>query len=64
MEGTIDTLASFQECELSLCKVVDEACGQADINGLTGALGQTASETDTAQFSQLLGLEKNDICLS
>ena len=50
MEATIDALVSCQECELSLCKAVDEACRHADVNELSGALGQTASETDTAQF--------------
>ena len=51
MEATIDTLVSHQECELSLCKAVDEACRCTEIDGLSGALRQTASETDTAQFS-------------
>ena len=50
MEATIDTLASRQECELSLCKAVDEACRHTDVDGLR-CPWQTASETNTAQFS-------------
>ena len=47
MEATIHALASCQECE------------RADVDGLSsGALGQTESETDTAQFSLSLGPEK------
>ena len=48
MEVTIDTLVSRQECGLTLCKAVDEAYRHTNIYRLPGALGQTASETDTA----------------
>ena len=55
MEVTIGTLVSCQECSLSLslslCKAVDEACRHYGVDGLSGALGQIASETNTTQFS-------------
>ena len=41
-----------------LCEAVDEACRHSDINGLSGALGQIASATNTTQLSRSLGLEK------
>ena len=40
MEAIIDALVSCQECELSLCKAVDEACRHTDIDGLSGTLGR------------------------
>ena len=45
---------------LSLYKAVDEACRHADTDRLSGALGQTASETDKQPMQVLrsLGLEK------
>ena len=58
METTIDATASLQECGLTLCKVVDEAHRHTNVYRLPSSLGQTAPETDTAQFSRLLGLEK------
>ena len=36
---------------------MDEAC-HAEVDGLSGALGQIASSTDTTPFSRLLGPEK------
>ena len=64
MEVTVDTLVSLQECNLSLSKAVDEAHRHTDIDGLAGALGQTASETDTAQVFMIAGTGENDLCLS
>ena len=58
VEAAIDTVASCQEFKLSLCEAVDEARWHADVNGLSGALGQIASETNTTQFSRSLGQEK------
>ena len=42
----------------SLCNAVDEAHRHTDIDGLSDALGQIASETDTTQFSQSLEQKK------
>ena len=53
---------AHQEFELSLCEAVDEARRHADIDRLSGVLGQIASETDTTQFSRSLEQEKV-ICL-
>ena len=58
VEVTIDVLASHQEFRLSLCMAVDEARRHTDVDGLSGALGQTASATHTDQLSRSLGLEK------
>ena len=51
MKVTIDALASLQACNLSLGNAVDETRRHTNVDGLAGALGKTASETDTAQFS-------------
>ena len=50
MEVTLGALVSCQACELCLCKAVDEARRHSDVNGLSGAFGRIASETDTTQF--------------
>ena len=57
VEASIGALVPRQEVELSLSMAVDEARQHADVDGLSAALGQTASAPYTDQLLQSLGSE-------